>query len=178
MQVSPLPTILRYGIISGLISIITFVGGVVTGLMNFSSMMSSILFFIVSLIISISVIVLGVRQYRDVESNGNVTLGQAFIVAFGITVIGLVIGTIGQYIYTNLIDPTFYETMAEEMVAMFEKYNVPEADAEKALDQIRNSNTIGNMFWNLAKGAMFMAVVSLIIAAIMKKQPDNPFEKI
>jgi hypothetical protein len=168
-------TILRNGAILGLISVLTFVAGAVTGLMDFSSIMSSIVFGLLSLLIMIVVIIYGVNEYRN-ELNNRLTFNQAFIAAFGIALVGNIIATAGQYIYTNLIDPTFYDTMAEQMTAMMEKYNTPESAMQQAVEQIRNSGSIAVMAKNLLSLSIFMAIVSLIIAAIMKKQPDNPFD--
>ncbi len=178
MQVSSQSTILRYGAINGFVGVILFVAGSVTGLMDFSNVMSSALFGLISMAISIAIIVYGIQQYRDTELGGQISFGQGFITALGISIVGILLSTIGQYLYTSIIDPTFYETMAEQMNEMFEKLNVPETAREEALEQIRNSGTLSIMLINGAKVSGFMAVVSLIIAAIMKKQPaSNPFDK-
>jgi hypothetical protein len=168
-------TILRNGAILGLISVLTFVAGVVTGLMDFSSIMSSVIFMLLSISITIGFIIYGVSEYRS-ELNNRLTFNQAFIAAFGIALAGNIIGTMGQYVYTNFIDPTFYDTMAEQMTAMMEKYNTPENAIQQAVEQIKNSGSIGVMAKNLLGLSTFMAIVSLIIAAVMKKQPDNPFD--
>jgi hypothetical protein len=168
-------TILRNGAILGLISVLTFVAGAVTGLMDFSSIMSSVIFMLISMSITIGILIYALIEYRS-ELNNRLSFNQAFIIAFGISLVGNIIATAGQYIYTNLIDPTFYDTMAEQMTAMMEKYNTPEKAMQEAVEQIRNSGSIAVMAKNLLSLSIFMAIVSLIIAAIMKKEPDNPFD--
>ena len=168
-------TLLRNGVILGLISILTFVAGIVTGLMDFSSILSSFAFLAISIAITVIILVYALSQYRS-ELNNNMNFKQAFIAAFGISLIGSLIGTVGQYFYTNFIDPSFYDTMAEQMTMMFEKYNVPEAEAQKGIAQIRNSGTIGAIAMNFLKSSIGTIIISLIIAAIMKKEPNNPFD--
>ena len=167
-------TIIRYGAIQGLVGLLIFVGGATTGMMDFSSIMSSITFGLLSILISIGIIVYAVRQYRN-EQNNTLTFNDGFVVALGISFLGIIIGTLGQYIYTNFIDPSFYESMADQMTEMFEKYNTPQSEVEKAVEQIKNSGTINAMLMSVLKSSAFMAIVSAIIAAIMKKQPENPF---
>lgn len=168
-------TILRHGAILGLISMLTFIAGAVTGLMDFSSVMSSVVFGLFSVVLIIGVVIYGVSQYRS-ELNNRISFKQAFIAAFGISLFGNIIANVGQYIYTNLIDPTFYDTMAEQMTTMMEKYNTPDNAMQQAVEQIRNSGSIEMMAKNLFNLSIFMAIVCLIIAAIMKRQPNNPFD--
>ncbi|MFZ4543808.1 MAG: DUF4199 domain-containing protein [Saprospiraceae bacterium] len=175
MQTSPHPTIFRYGIISGLVSFVMFIAGILSGLMDFSSMTSSLLFGLVSMAVSIAILVVGVRFHRDKELNGFITFGQAFAVTFGISMIGMLVSNIGQYFYTHFIDPLFYENMADQMATMFEKFNVPEADAEKAIEDVKNAGSLSGMLGNIVKGGVMMTIVSAIIAAILKRKPNSPF---
>jgi hypothetical protein len=168
-------TILRNGGILGLVSMLTFVGGAVTGLMDFSSVMSSVTFGILSILIIIGMVIYGVSQYRS-ELNNRLSFNQAFIAAFGISLLGNIIGTAGQYIYTSIIDPSFYDAMAEQLTTMMEKYNTPESAMQQAVEQIRNSGSMEVMAKNLLNLSIFMAIVCLVIAAIMKRKPDNPFD--
>lgn len=174
MEVSPHPTILRYGVIAGLISIATFVLGVVTGVMDFSSMMSSVIFGLISMVISVGVLVVGVKYHRDKELGGMITFGQAFAVAFGISLISLIIGSLGQYVYTTFIDPAFYDTMVENMTTMLEKYNVPEDQIAQSVEPIKTMGSFQGMLMSILKGTLGMSILSAIIALILKKQP-NPF---
>jgi ABC-type long-subunit fatty acid transport system fused permease/ATPase subunit len=127
-----------------------------------------------SIAVSITIIVFGVRQYRS-EQNELMSFNEGFLVALGIAILGIVISSIGQYIYSNLIDPMLYETMADQMTTMLEKYNAPEAEITKATEQIKNMGTMEGLGLQLLKSAAMMAVIAAIIAAVMKKQPSNPF---
>lgn len=152
-----------------------FITGIVTGIMDFSSMTSSVLFGLLSLAVSTTILVMGVRFHRDRELGGYITFGQAFAVTFGIAMIGMLIGNVGQYIYTHFVDPNFYENMADQMTVMFEKFNVPEADMEKAIEDVKNAGSLSGMLGNIVKGGVMMSIVAAIIAAILKRNPDNPF---
>lgn len=168
-------TIVRYGVIYGLVGFLVFVLGILTGILDFSSAMSSILFTLVSIGIGVTVFVIGLKVYRS-ENGGYLTFGQAFKAAFGILIIGTLVSLVGQYIYTNFIDPTFYDTMADQMQEMLEKFNAPEAQIQESIEQIRNSNTIGGLLRSLFSGTILMTIIALIVAAVMKKQPESPFQ--
>lgn len=168
-------TIVRYGVIYGLVGFLIFVIGVLTGILDFSSVMSSILFTFASIALGVTIFVVGLKAYRT-ENGGFLTFGEAFKAAFGILIIGMVISVVGQYIYTNFIDPDFYDTMADQMQEMLEKFNAPEAQIQESIEQIRNSNSISGILRGLLSGTMMMTIIALIVAAIMKKQPDNPFQ--
>jgi hypothetical protein len=168
-------TITRYGLIYGLVGVLVFVLGTVTGLMDFSSLMSSILFGLIGIAIGITVLVIGIKAYRD-EIGGFLTFGQAFGAAFGIMIIGTVVSTLGQYIYTNFIDPSFYDTMAEQMQEMLERVGAPEDQIQMNIDKIKDSNSFFGILKNFLTGSIFMTFFALIVAAIMKKQPESPFQ--
>lgn len=168
-------TIVRYGVIYGLVGFLIFVVGILTGLMDFSSIMSSMLFGLIGVAVGVTVLVIGVKAHRT-ENGGFLTFGQAFIAALGILVVGSVVSTIGQYIYTNFVDPTFYDTMASQMQEMLEKAGAPEDQIQLNTEKIKNSNSIGGVLKNFLTGTIFMALIALIVAAVLKKQPDSPFQ--
>ena len=177
MEASPHPVVLKYGLISGLLSVLFFSITAVTGLEGTGNVVASGLVGILSFVASIVIPVIGVRFHRNIDLGGYITFAQAFAVCFGIVMIGMLIGNLGQYFYTSFVDPYYYDNLSEQMLEMFEKLNVPESDAEAALEEIKNTSTLPGIAKNFLKGSIIMVFVASIIAAIMKKNPGNPFEQ-
>ena len=175
MTASPHPTVLKYGLISGLVGVLLFAISAISGMSNLSSMLISALVGFLTLFASIAFPVMGVRYHRNIELGGYISFAQAFAVCFGIIMLGMIISNIGQYFYTSFIDPYYYENMAEQMQEMFEKFNVPESDMDQALEQIKNGSSSSGLLKNILSGGVLAAILATIIAAIMQKRPGNPF---
>ena len=78
-----------------------------------------------------------------------------------------------------VIDPEFGQAFAdvtiEKTIAMMEGFGAPEVAIEEALTNMEvefesQSSFLGNL-WSMLKGVGFMAVIGLIVAAIVKKNP-------
>ena len=151
METSPHPTVLKYGLISGLVSILFFAITAVTGLVGTGNIVASGLVGFASLAASIAIPVMGVRFHRNIDLGGYITFAQAFAVCFGIVMLGMLISNLGQYIYTNFIDPNYFDNLSEQMQEMFEKFNVPEANAEAAIEELKNTSTVSGLAMNFKR---------------------------
>jgi hypothetical protein len=127
------------------------------------------------ILITIVVLILGVRSYRDSVMGGVLPFGPAFKFGFVVIVVSTVIGLVYAYILWTVIDPDIIGKMKDmQMEKMLEK-GIP----EEALDQ---AMAISSKFMTpvmmtivgLFSGVLMGTIVALIVAAIFKKnEPED-----
>ena len=144
--------------------------GITTGAYGWvGSIISSLLFFA----IPIFLIVLSVKNHRDKESGGYITIGRVILIGLVVTFISMAISHIFNYIYMNFIDPGFLETTLVNVEEMLDGV-VPEEDLEQILidtkGRFETSSLIKSFFIIVA---VFGLVVSSIVGLIMKKDPPR-----
>jgi hypothetical protein len=127
------------------------------------------------ILITIVVLILGVRSYRDSVMEGVLPFGPAFKFCFIVIVVSSVIGIIYAYILWTVIDPDIISKMKDmQMEKMLEK-GIP----EEALDQAmaisgKFMTPIMMTIMGLFSGILMGTIVALIVAAIFKKnEPED-----
>ena len=111
---------------------------------------------------------MSIREHRT-NLGGFIDFKQAFLVSFATFMLGLVIGTVFNFIYNNYINPSFMEGMRDSLNAMFEDANMPEASRAEAMKGIDDAKTIAGTLKSMVSVTIMGAVVAAIMAAIMKK---------
>ena len=173
-SVSPWPIAIRYGLIGGLIyCIYTLIGnmsGLTTGAFGMvASTLSGLLVFG----IAICLIVFPVKQHRDKELGGYITIGRVITIGLVVTIISMLISNIFNYVYMNFIDPGFVDNMLANMEEMIGEY-VPEEQLEEILIQSRKGFEPATMIKNtLIMTGVFGLIISGIVGLIMKKDPPR-----
>ena len=110
---------------------------------------------------------------------GFLSFKQAFSSYFITVAIGIIISTVISAILFNFIDPEAAEQVkqltVESTISMMEGFNAPADTIAQAVDNIESQNqySVINLLKSLAMGLLFQAVIGLIVAAIMKKKPEN-----
>lgn len=167
-------TAIRYGLIGGLITIIYALLGIVTGFTNPSSGIAiSIIAGIISFVIFIVVIVKGVGQHRDKELGGLISFGRAFLVGLVIALIMALLGKVFNYIYFNYIDPEYLANAVEGIREMYENMGMDESMIDASMEAAEEGlNQQKTLLGGLPMIAGMSAIVSAIIALIMKKSPS------
>jgi len=128
---------------------------------------------------AIVVPVIYIRKERK-QRGGEISFGDAFKLCFIGLIIGGLIGTAFQMLYTNVIDPEFGERMTAqslEMTNSFLEGNVSDDQREEMLreaetDSIERWTFVGQLT-SFGYAIIMYAVISLILALIMKKNPEN-----
>ncbi len=172
--VSPWPIALRYGLIWGLIGIAL---GLVAHVMGWNdpsnagnNIVAGVLMGIISFAISITMLVMAIKQHRNQDLGGYITFGRAFSTGFFTVLISTLIATVWAVIMFTLIVPDFFELMEAGMIAQWEEQGLSESEIEQARGwammftgptAFTLSTFIGGLVWG--------SILSLIIAAIMKK---------
>ncbi len=169
------PTAIRYGLIGGLISAVYGLIGNMTGLTTPGGGIGKmVLMGLVGIAITIGVMVYAIKKHRDEDLGGHIPWVRAFLVGLVATVLMSFISTVFNYVYINFIDPSFLDTMMEGMEEMMSGLGLPEEALEKTMEDTRKSFEPGTMFTKgLLTAAGVGAVISAIVAAVMKKSPDQ-----
>ena len=165
-EVSFLPVVRKYGLIMAAVSIIMTLVTSIIGMSNFALMA---LIGLLAIAIMIIVPVLGLKEHRNNELGGLVSFGRAFLVCISILAVSVVLAAIFNFVYMNFINPGYVETMKEGTREMLEKFNAPEEQIEKSLEPLDQMKTMSGNLISIAKSLGLSAVISLIIAAIMKR---------
>jgi hypothetical protein len=162
------------GLISILISVVIWAGGIIESMGIFGSAILGLL----SLVISFILVLIFAKNYRNKEMGGYITFGQAFQFTILVIIVSTIISLIYNYIFHSFIAPEYNENlmavMQEKMMAYMERVGAPESQVDKALEKFEEVPTIWKTLrQTLLAGFIGGAIVSLIVAAIVKKKEDS-----
>lgn len=167
-----LPTAMRIGLIGGLVAVVFGLISHMTGLSVPNSIMKSLGTMVLSMGIYAVIGGIAIRKHRMEDLNGFISFGRAFKVSLIAMVIAGVMGTLFNVLYMTVIDPGFIDTMVDGMEEMFASMGLEGDIAEQELDKVRERFAPMTQLTNgLLFGTLAGVVLSLIIAAIMKKNP-------
>ncbi|PVD53003.1 hypothetical protein DC498_06450 [Terrimonas sp.] len=166
---------MTYGLISGLASVIFGLLLYLNGAKSFVSPIAWLGF-------AIPIVVAVLAAAKQKKTNGGyLDFAAALKVIFTTFVIGTVISSFFNYILLNFIDIPFREALAQEstekMQEMMQKFGAPQDAIDKATEESLKGNnyTLGKTSLSAAFLCIFWFIVSLIIAAIIKKKkPEFP----
>jgi hypothetical protein len=166
------PTALRYGLIAGLILIVFSVIFNMTGMMDYSGQKSNILPNLCNWITMIGVLYMAIKHHRDEELGGYITLGRCVkLGAFMAIVIGAITGIFG-ILYFMVIDPGLPDQIFAQMEEGFAAQGMDENAAEMAMKWTKMMfKPIPLFFVSVIATLITMLIISLIVGAIMKKNP-------
>ncbi|CAL2079768.1 conserved membrane hypothetical protein [Tenacibaculum dicentrarchi] len=165
--------ILNYGLIYG--AIIIFINLIIYALgMTFDTTGGVIN--MVALMLCIVVLpVLAIKKFKK-ENNGLLIWGQALKIGVGIVAVGAVISIIYTHVFTGIIEPNFYNQLADFQTGKF-------LDAGLSEDQIESQLAMQAKFQGTiigdALGLLFYVflgfIISAITGAIMKHTPEDEY---
>lgn len=166
--------VIKYGSILGLISIIITM---LIYLLNIALFAKIWLLFVILLVNILIIIYFGI-QFRNQEHEGYISFKNSFIFSFLTFFVGGLIGTAFMILLFNVIDKEavdqITEATVENTISMMERFNVPEADMEEAIDQVRKDTpdrfTVLGQIKGLGSGLIIYAILSLITGAIIKRK--------
>lgn len=168
---------LQFGLISALAAILVFVVIYILG----ASYFMSPLVWVSSYIMPIVFAVWGGISAKK-KSGGFLQFREALKVSFGVLVITGFLSTVFSFFVFNILDVAFAESVKqlsiEKTMEFMEKFNVPEAEIDKAIDAMIKDDTFS--FASLSKSYAIACILyfieALIISAIIKKKkPETPF---
>lgn len=128
----------------------------------------SILAFVVSILVIVALYFFATR-YRDNINEGFITYGQSFRYIFRTYVYGSVVSSLVILLYTSLIEPTYLETLTNEMLKMYDSFNI-------TIDETI-TDTISKLYQpapfallNVLSSVIGAAFWGLILSAFVKKE--------
>jgi hypothetical protein len=170
MEKTKSKTALTYGIIGGIAVIVFTLLLYIGGLELYTSPLAY-----VAIAIPIVVAVLGGVKEKKLQG-GYLSFKQALATVFLILVIISLLSTLFSHLLLNVIDIPFREALMQDQQIRMEKFltkmGAPQESIDKALDDINNpaNYTIGKIFLGFLMYCIIWFIVSLIIAAIIKKK--------
>jgi hypothetical protein len=166
-HVSIWPTVWKFSIILAAISFVYTICLYLTGLAGSTGMG------LLSMVISIVVLVIGLRKYRGLN-NGVMTFGTATLTSFMISVTASVINSLLNFLYLSLIDDSTLTAMYDQtMAAMQQSPGMNPQAMEMMSGFYKALFTPGGMFISgIISGIIGGIIIALILAAILKK--DQP----
>lgn len=176
-QVSYRQTALRYGAIWGGFSVFTILLGYLTD--TDPSMPSTgtgikVAYGLLGFGVAIWAVSAAIKQHRDRELGGFISMGRAVMVALTVGLVAGVIGAVFMLLYSTVINPAYSETMQAAIQAQWEAQGMTEEQIEQMSGM---SGFMGHpVFIFLSQvigGAIFGLIIGLIAGAVMKK--DRPF---
>lgn len=172
-------TVLTFGVISGLIVVGLWhaTRSLWMGENGEMDMSKGELFGYINMIVALSMIFFGIRQFRERHLGGKISFGKAFKVGFLISLIASAIYVIGWMIYYNTSD------IAQTFPAQFMEHWKEQLTASgMTADQINAKMAEYDKNWELYKNPVIMAgmtlmeilpvglIITLISALILKKK--------
>ena len=171
---------MTYGAILGVIAIIMSVLMYVTGYMPYN-IKRIILTALISLAIMIVFVSAGMKGYRDKVLGGSISYGQALTVGLLIVIFSTVISSFYSLIFNLYIDPDYTQKVIEATknwtYDWMNSMGTPDAQIDDAMERIdrqqASATPIKAFFQSLYMSVIFGTILSLIIAAFIKKN-RNP----
>ncbi|MEY4108491.1 MAG: hypothetical protein RL181_2833 [Bacteroidota bacterium] len=173
------PLILRGGIIASLILIALGLVFQLSGFTDVTQQYSAgnMLAGLLSYAIITAAGILTVKQYRDEDLNGYISMGRAFGISMLVILIIAVIQALWTVVYMELINP---DLMKEAVEAQMDKMI---EDGQVTEEQLETSSGMMGFFtstWFLASFSLFSMLftgllLSLVVALVTKKEPKVSF---
>lgn len=173
--------VLTFGIIAGVIN--TIVATILTNvagdeLMHFNTEWVGYLV----MIIALSMIFVGVKQFRDQHLGGVIKFGKAFLVGFYITLIASIIYVGGWEIYLQTSDVDFMATYSTSVIENMKAEGAPESEItamEKQMDFYTEmyENLLYRILITLTEILPVGILITLISAALLRNSSFLPAEE-
>lgn len=172
-------TVLTYGIISGLIVVALWHATRPLWMEDGQiDMSTSMIYGYINMIVALSMVFMGIKQYRDRYGDGKITFGKGLKIGLLITVIAAAFYVAGWMIYyeTGDVAETFADHYISGVKAGWEQKGMAQADidakVEKLQDQMEayNNNFLMRIAFTFMEIFPVGLIISLISAFILKRR--------
>lgn len=154
---------IRYGVITGFISIVYSLILNITDLAFTTKALTWI-----SFVILIAGMVLAMREFKRLN-NGFMSFGQGLGIGTLVAVISSVLGGIFTYIYVKFIDSGYLEKMHNMQISELEEKGMNDEQIEQAISLSQKMMTPEMMMvFAIVGGLVFGFLLSLVLSAIIK----------
>lgn len=159
----------KYGLIISAISIVTALIYYIFDIemFNTTAMIGNMVF---GLFVIVGAFIIGIKNFRNNGLAGKITFGQAFLQGAAIGIIGYAIVAIFNYVFYAFIAPEYGPNQVEGFYNMMEGFGLPDEALDVAVEDFKETMTpVGMLLSSLKSGAIMSLIVSLIVAASIKK---------
>jgi hypothetical protein len=127
------------------------------------------------IIITIVVLVIAIRSFRDNVRGGVLPFGPAFSFGFVVVLVSSLIGIIYANILWTVIDPEYMTKMQDLQMEKMLEQGIPEEALDQAMGITKKfMSPVMMTIFGLLGSVFFGTIVALIIAAIFKKnEPED-----
>jgi len=166
----------KAGLVIGAISIVVFLIEYVADIKPIG-FMKPILLLLIGLAISITLLVIYLKKYRT-ELGGFISFKDAFLFGLIALVVSGIISSLFNFLFLQFFDPGYMKSLMEAQKDWMENYLSGKMSDDQIQEQLNkidkqmNISAIRQMLTSLAGSAIFGAIISLIVGAIMKKNPN------
>jgi hypothetical protein len=166
----------KAGLIIGAAGIALFLIEYVAGIKPIG-ILKPILIMLVGLAISVTLLVIYLKKYRA-GLGGFISFKDAFIFGLIAMIIAGIISSLFTYLFLQFFDPGYMKSITEETKDWMESYlsgKMSDDQIQEQLDNLdkkMNKPAIVQSLTSLAYSTVFGAIISLIVGAIMKKNPN------
>ena len=165
------------GLISILLSILIWVGGVIESMGIFGGVIIGIM----SLVISFILVFIFTKGYRNKVLGGFIGFGEAFKFALIAIAVSIVISMVYTYIFQTFIAPDYMENlmtvMQQKTMDFMASKGVSDEQIDKALEKFEEIPTVWkSLKQTLISGLIGGSIISLIVAAIVRKKEEDVIE--
>jgi len=167
--------VIKYGIISGLIIAVLMVISGAIGAYSEEDFSLSMVLGYTTMIISLSMIFFGVRNYRDNYSGGSLTFGRGFLIGLYIALIASVFYVVTWKIYSSIALPDFADKYAARVITDLKKSGASDSTiAIETKKMAEFKQMYANPFFEIAMTFIEIfpvgLLISLICAFILKRK--------
>lgn len=132
----------------------------------------------INMLVGLSMIFFGIRQYRDRHLDGMITFGRAFKIGFFITLIASAIYVIGWMIFFNTseVAQSFTDQYIEHVSEKWAAANMPEEELNDKVEKLRGqmenykNSPLMMIAWTFMEIFPLGLIISLISAFILKRR--------
>lgn len=155
---------IKWGLIEALISIVIFLGLAISGQNAFDNTWGWI-----RMLIALGLVFLAHKNFKD-SGDGFMSYGQGVGIAFWMTLISLVLGTLVTYVYVTFIDTGVMDLFYEKQVEEMSKNGTPDEQIDMALKFTKM------LFWPIALffGLLFGVLMGVIVSIFTQKKNPEP----
>ena len=119
-----------------------------------------------TMIVSLSFVYFGIKQFRDVENNGTITLGQALLIGIMISLLtALAFGAL-DVIYIKYINPNFVTNYYDVTLAQMKEALSPDEFEVKLVELESQRELFSSAWMNFLIMSMTVFVIGFIISLI------------
>ncbi len=166
-------TALKYGGISGLVMGVLFIASFLLLGGEEPDYDTAEVIWYTSIILSLLVIFVGIRKYRDHDLGGSISFGQAFVTGLGIAAVAAFILAVFDTAYITLIDPEFFSRYMDFQIETMLAEGASDSEVTAVREQFELfQGPVGHLLNGLVMFAtvfLIGLIISLISSWILKK---------